>query len=240
MRDELSTLDDRDITYFTGMPRLDQLTEGFTPGELIVISGPTKHGKTLLAQSLTRAFERRNVFSLWFSYEVTPKNFLRAFGNELPVFYLPRTLKMNALDWVMGKCSESAKDHNTRVVFIDHLHYLFDIAKSRSPSIEIGTVIRKLKTLAVSQGLVVFLLCHTTKGASDPNTSYESIRDSSFVAQESDCVMMIRRGLDEPQSNRARLRIEFHRRTGVLNELINLVKVDKEGAHYLAEEDRGF
>jgi len=225
-------VDDREIRYMSGLPRLDRLTEGFIAGELIVISGPTKHGKTLFAQSLTKQFTKQNAFPLWFSYEVTPKYFLQAFP-ELPLFYMPRNLKMNALDWVMGKCLESYKQYHTRIVFIDHLHYLFDIARTRNPSIEIGTVIRKLKTMAVQREFVVFLLCHTTKGASDVDTSYESIRDSSFVAQESDCVMMIRRSMDFPESNKARLKIEFHRRTGVLQQIINLVKV----SGYLEEEE---
>jgi len=221
MKDELSKIDDQEIRYMSRMPKLDELTEGFVAGELIVISGPTKHGKTLFAQSLTSQFTKQNAFPLWFSYEVTPKYFLRGF-QELPLFYMPRKLKTNALDWVVGKCLESYKQYHTRIIFLDHLHYLFDMARVRSPSIEIGTVIRRLKSMAVEHGFVVFLLCHTTKGASDINTSYESIRDSSFVAQESDCVLMIRRSTEE--GNRARLRVEFHRRTGVLEKIVHLHK----------------
>ena len=82
-------------------------------------------------------------------------------------------------------------------------------------SIEIGTIIRRLKTLAVQGDFVIFLLCHTTKGKQDGTLSYESIRDSSFISQESDSVIMIKRTLEDGD-NTARSRIEFHRRTGVL------------------------
>ena len=99
------------------------------------------------------------------------------------------------------------------------------MARSKNPSIEIGTVIRRLKILAVSGGFIVFLLCHTVKGKSEANLSYESIRDSSFIPQESDCVLMIKR-TPRTSENSAQLSVEFHRRTGVLQRMIELQKVD--------------
>jgi hypothetical protein len=99
------------------------------------------------------------------------------------------------------------------------------MARAKNPSIEIGTVIRRLKTLAVTSGFIIFLLCHTVKGKSETNLSYESIRDSSFISQESDSVLMIKR-TPEVSENAARLRIEFHRRTGVLEKTVDLVKVN--------------
>ena len=232
LKSELDSQPEPDIRLKSGMPTLDKAVDGFRPGELVVISGPTKHGKTLLAQSLTASFAEQNQLALWFSYEVPPRQFLSSFP-ELPLFYIPRQLKANALDWLVLKCRESFSKYHTRVVFIDHLHYLFDMARARTPSIEIGTVIRKLKTMAVQSELVVFLLCHTRKGGTE-KMSYESIRDSSFVSQESDCVMMICRNVKTPGSNESRLRIEFHRRTGVLNKTVDLVKV----GGYLREETK--
>jgi len=204
------------------MPSLDKYCDGFRDGELIVISGLTKHGKTLLAQSLTITFTKQQEFPLWFTYEVPARQFLSQFP-ELPLFYLPTKLKAHALNWIEDRIRESFEKYRTRVVFLDHLHYLFDMARVRSPSIEIGTVIRKLKTLAVELGLCIFLLCHTTKGKSDENPTYESIRDSSFVAQESDCVLMIKR-CPEMGETSAKISVEFHRRTGILEKMFNCHK----------------
>ncbi|MHA2132138.1 MAG: DnaB-like helicase C-terminal domain-containing protein [Promethearchaeota archaeon] len=140
---------------------------------------------------------------------------------------MPRKLKMNAMDWVISKMHESFKKYHTRVIFIDHLHYLFDIARTKSPSIEIGTIIRRLKLVAVEYGYIIFLLCHTKKGASDnEKLTYELIRDSSFVSQESDTVLMIARDVKNPMSNNAWVSVEFHRRTGILHKVIDLVKVN--------------
>jgi replicative DNA helicase len=206
------------------IPSLDAAIEDFRDGELIVISGPTKNGKTLFAQTLTVNFTKQQYPPLWFSYEVPARQFLSQFP-ELPMIYLPAKLKAHALPWVEERIQESFIKYHTRIVFIDHLHFLFDMARTRNPSLEIGTVIRRLKTMAVSGSFVIFLLAHTTKGKSENDLSYESIRDSSFISQESDCVLMIKRTPKDGEKI-ALLRVEFHRRTGVLEKVISLVKVD--------------
>jgi RecA-family ATPase len=205
------------------IPSVDKCTEDFRDGELIVISGPTKGGKTLFAQSLTVAFAKQQYTPLWFSFEISARQFLSQFREPLPLIYMPQKLRAHALTWFKDRCEESFLKYHTRIIFIDHLHYLIDLAKLRNPSIEIGQIIRQLKILAVEKGYIIFLLCHTTKGGSDPNLSYESIRDSSFVSQESDCVMMIKRTPADGEMA-AKLRIEFHRRTGVLEKVVKLFK----------------
>lgn len=215
------------------IPSLDAAVDGFREGELIVISGPTKNGKTLLAQSFTVAFEKQQYYPLWFSFEVPTRQFLNQF-HTLPLIYLPSKLKAHALPWFQERVFESFEKYHTRIVFVDHLHYLVDLGRVRNPSIEIGGVIRKLKSLAVSGNFLIFLLCHTTKGSSEDTLSFESIRDSSFISQESDSVFMIKR-TPEKGENRARLRVEFHRRTGVIEKVIELVKVKG----YLAEYTEG-
>jgi len=206
----------------SNIPSLDAAIEGFQDGELITVSGPTKSGKTLFCQSLTVQFMKQQYYPLWFSYEVPARQFLNQF-HTLPMIYMPAKLKAHALPWFNDRVLESFAKYRTRIIFIDHLHYLIDLAKIRNPSIEIGQIIRQLKTLAVQGQFIIFLLCHTTKGASDDHLSYESMRDSSFIAQESDSVLMIKR---TPKAGEftARLRVEFHRRTGVLEKVVNLMK----------------
>jgi len=136
--------------------------------------------------------------------------------------------------WLANRMQESYEKFRTRIIFIDHLHFLFDMARTRSPSIEIGTVIRQLKAIAVQKEFIIFLLCHTKKITRDDKIDYSIIRDSSFVAQESDCVLLIVRDIMNPDSGEAKLKVEFHRRTGVLNKVIELVKIDG----YLREKDK--
>jgi RecA/RadA recombinase len=207
----------------TGLPSLDKaIGGGYKPGELYAISGHTKGGKTLLAQSITKNAYDQQHFACWFSYELPADQFLGCFP-ELPLLYMPQRLRSYNMQWITDRILESFAKFHTRIVFIDHLHFLFDMFKTKSPSLEIGTVIRRLKILAVEHGLIIFLLCHTSKSGAEI-VSYQSIRDSSFVAQESDSVFMICR--KKGSESEAVLRVEFHRRTGVMERIIKLVKVN--------------
>jgi len=212
------------VNVRSDFPSLDKAIEHFHDGELIAISGPTKNGKTLFAQTLTKNFSDQQYFSLWFSYELHPRQFIGCFGEDLPMFYLPEALEARNMDWVERKITESLKQNNTRIVFIDHLHFLFDLMQRQNVSLTIGSVVRRLKTLAINHRLIIFLLCHTSKpGGEGGDLSYLSIRDSSFVSQESDSVLMIQRTGEKT----GLVRVEFHRRTGAFQRKIPMIKVGK-------------
>src|SRR3990167_1507243 len=55
----------------TGISSLDECTDGFRKGQLIVVSGPPKHGKTALCQTLTKHFIAKEHKVLWLPYELT-------------------------------------------------------------------------------------------------------------------------------------------------------------------------
>jgi replicative DNA helicase len=211
------------VSVKSGIPLLDYYCDGFRDGELIAISGKTKNGKTLLSQTLTVNFERKGHHALWFTYEVPAHQFLNQFP-EVPTIYMPMKLKFHDMNWVDERIRESFDKYRTRIVFIDHLLYLVDMARTRNPSLEIGTIIRLLKLMAVNYEMVIFLMCHTTKGREGVE-SYEDIRDSSLIAQESDSVFMVKR-VPDINENAARVRVEFHRRTGVMEKVVGLIKKD--------------
>ncbi len=216
------------VSIKSGIPGIDYACEGFRDGELIVISGPTKNGKTLLAQSFTANFSKHKEYAGWFSYEVPARQFLDQFST-LPLFYLPQKNKAQDFAWFQERCIEAYHKYNTRVFFIDHLHYLIDMARVKNPSLDIGTIVRRIKRFAVDNDFVIFLLAHIGKNESE-DLSYRDLRDSSFIAQESDCVIMVKRTPKEGQ-NTAKARVEFHRRTGIMERVVYLEK--KHG--YLVE-----
>lgn len=212
------------IPIMSRLLQLDKYTGGFAPGELIAISGPRKAGKTLFSQTLTTNFAKQDVMSLWFSYELSSREFINRFPGELPIFVMPSKLKANSLDWLRERIIEGLVKYGIKCVFIDHLHFLFDLARMRNTSIEIGQVIRTLKTMAIEMNITIFLMCHTAK--LDPYTEPgdDGIRDSSFVSQESDAAIMIWRNVES--DNEAWLKVCFHRRTGILEKKIRYLKVD--------------
>lgn len=209
------------VSVMSGIPGIDYACEGFQDGELIIISGPTKQGKTLLAQTFTVAFAKKKNFPCWFTYEVPPRQFLSQFP-ILPLFYLPSNNKAQDFNWFMDRCLESFFKYNTRIFFIDHLHFLVDMARVSNPSLEIGAIVRRIKRFAVDNDFVIFLLCHIKKNEGD-DLSYKDLRDSSFIAQDSDTCIMIKRTPKIGQ-NTAKARVEFHRRTGKTEWVVDLEK----------------
>lgn len=209
----------------TMIPSLDRACGGhMQSGELYAISGFTKNGKTLLAQTMSVNFAAQGEIPLWFTFEVPERQFINQFPNT-PDIFMPLQLKPKDMRWVYERIMEALIKYGTRIVFIDHLHYLFDMGRSRNPSLEIGELIRTLKTWTVQHELIIFLLCHTQQPKKDDSgLGYEKIRDSSFVAQESDSVFMIARTPTEEDKSLAQMRVEFHRRSGCMKEVINLTK----------------
>jgi hypothetical protein len=218
-----------------GIPGIDDACQGFQDGELISISGLTKHGKTLLCQSITVGFAKKQQFPLWFSFEVPARQFLEQFPS-LPMLYMPSKLKSNAMDWFYDRSDEAYAKYGSRIIFIDHLHYLVDLAKNSNMAIEIGTIIRQLKLFAVDRHFVIFLLCHTRKLALGEELSWACLRDSSFISQESDSVIMVQR-TPKLGENTATARIEFHRRTGVMERLVGLQKIGGLLRERIIEDD---
>ena len=209
------------------IPTLDKIITGFRGGELVVVSGPTSQGKTSFCQTLTRNFSNQNANSLWFSYEVGGEDFLSKFGDDLPVGFVPKNLVDNKLIWIERKVVEAIVKYRTKVVFIDHLHYLIDMAKIRNSSLEIGAIVRELKKMAVKYNITIFLIAHTAKIKFDEKIGIEDIRDTSFIGQESDYVLMIWREREEQSkidmrqngvryTNNAILSVEKNRRSGKL------------------------
>lgn len=215
------------VTIKSNIHGFDHACQGFTDGELIIISGPTKMGKTLLAQTFTVNFFKQKEYACWFSYEVPARQFLAQFP-DLPLFYMPKINKAQDFNWFMERCLEAFFKYHCRIFFIDHLHYLIDMARVRNPSLDIGTIVRRIKRFAVENDFVIFLLCHVGKNTGD-DLSHKDLRDSSFIAQESDCVIMIKRTPEDGQTL-ARARVEFHRRTGIMEHVVYLEK--KNGLLY--------
>jgi len=216
---------DGDIRSFqSNIPTLDSTLQGFQPGELIAVSGLRKSGKTLLCQSIDRGFWKSSIRSLWLQYEVTPRQFAESFpdGVGLDMTFAPKKMKAHVLQWARDRILEAIAKYGISVVFIDHLHFLFDMGRIRNASLEVGQVIRYLKYLAVELNIVIILLCHLRKTELDKEPTDMDFRDSSLISQESDVGLLIWRVKDN--DNQAWLKVCYSRRTGTWEKKIPLAK----------------
>ncbi len=216
--------------FFSKIPTLDKLLDGFRPGDLIVVSAPTKMGKTTLCQSFTTALAEADVNCLWFSYEMRQQEFLEKFGESLPLFSLPATLAGNSLDWIESRIVESIAKHDSKVVFIDHLHFIVDlnfIAQRGNVSLLIGSIMRRLKQIALKWNIAIVIICHTTKIDFEKQPDLSDIRDSSFISQEADTTLMIWRVREKETGefgNRAKLAVLANRRNGQTGKITLVLK----------------
>jgi len=179
------------VLFGSGIGTLDEFIGGFKEGQLIVITGQAKRGKTTLAKSITRNIvDKMKV--LWFSFEESIYEFYQDIQGV--DFYVPEKMKHKDMDWLYERILESKEKYGTNVVFIDHLHYLFTISQGNTnTALLIGDLMRDLKRIAVEQKLVIFILAHTKKIDGNRIPRAEDVRDSALIANECDKMFVVHR-----------------------------------------------
>lgn len=231
IQDEITARGIPETAFKTGLPQLDALTEGVHGGELICVAGKRKHGKTLLCQTLVHNFSQQGIHSLFFSYEVPYKQFMTQMPEGLG-YYMPFRLTKRALDWIEERAVEGKLKFNTKAVFIDHLHFLIDMERTRNPSLEIGSIVRRLKRIAIDHDLVVFLISHVQKLEPDVEPTEDHLRDSGMTAAEADTTWMVSRINKDKNKTAdvatvAKISVRNHRRTGVMAQAVQVIKRGK-------------
>ena len=238
LAEQLEQTKDSVYTVKTGVPTLDRLLEGVELGEVVVVTGPTGEGKTTLLMSITQQMAlSEKARSVWFTLEVTPRQFLTklvAGGGELPKFYLPNKNADNTLVWLEERIIEAKVKYDTNIVFIDHLHQIFALHKvSGNISLEIGDMVAKIKQIAIDHNMVIFLIAHS-KDPATPTAEprKEDIRDSGLISRLADTIIGVwripndddgsssRRKVINEDDNKAKIRVFKNRRTGKLGSFV--------------------
>lgn len=193
---KLKEEENRGIKSFNStFPQFDQKLEGLQTGELTVVSGKTGEGKTLLAESWMRGLMKNSpdLKACFFSYEVQPKSLLQKYSdNPQAPLYLPLTLQTSDFTWLSERVWEAAVKQNCRLFVFDHLHFLIDMAERHNMSLNIGKFMRELKQkIAVGLNVSVILIAHQKGVPKGEDPSLEDVRDSTFITQEADNVIIV-------------------------------------------------
>ena len=177
--------------FMSGYSDLDDIIGGFRKKQLVVISAATKSGKTSFCIDMTAHMQDAN--PVWLPLEESAEELVQKFldrKEEPPHFYAPQKVPQSPLDWVETKIIEATIKFKTKVVFIDHLHFIVPATHDRY-DLAIGLAMRELKRIAREWDVLIFLIVHIKKARMDTPPSIEELRDSSFIAQESDMVIML-------------------------------------------------
>lgn len=241
--EKIKEVESKLIRYESGFLELDGYLEGFVHSELTVVSGPTGNGKTLFCDSLSyKLMKKNNLKTIFFSFEIGTKKYVEKYiqRNEDIGLCVPAELKPGNFEWLVEKCFEAKIKYGCSIVVIDHLHYLVDMSTKQNMSLNIGAVMRQLKTkIAIEMDMMVFIIAHQAQPKQDTEPSIQNIRDSSFIGQEADNVLIVYRTADKlfdedgnvienefpsfDQGN-ANVKIEKSRRSGAFRKNIHFKK----------------
>lgn len=178
----------------TGFFDVDEMTKGFVPGELMVLSGHTSHGKTQLATNIAYRVAATDKPVLFVTMEMTKVEMTQRLlsiaddkiTETLPIYFQSRT-DLAYTD--IGRLVERAKEKGVELVVIDHLHY-FSRSIENSTA-EISKIVKEFKQAAIENNMPIILISHVRKMDTKKRPSLQDIRDSSLIAQDSDMVLIV-------------------------------------------------
>lgn len=200
----------------TGISGVDSILDGFRLDQLITVSGSTGSGKTTFSMELT--IRLKDYSPVWIPFEEGAEELVRKFlerGETPPLFYTPKNITGNKIDWIEQRIIEGKVKFNSKIFFIDHLHFIVPFTGERH-DLSVGKTMRELKQIAKKWNVCIFIICHLKKVGVDKLPTLDSLRDSSFIGQESDTVIMIWRSPYKGQENYSKVGIQKNRRTGKL------------------------
>lgn len=185
-----------------GFDKIDDLTEGFEAGEVLVITGHTKHGKSKLAANLVWNVASRGTDVMFINTEMTKIQVARRMNGMTPdpgatpgKIYLNDRADLEAHD--ATALMEKAKEMGCGMVVIDHLHFFSRSADNQAN--EISKVTKEFKEAAVQLEIPLILLCHIQQGDSTKRPTLQMLKGSSSIAQDADIVLTVFRD-DRPNA----------------------------------------
>ena len=183
--------------FHCGFPSFDKAVGGLATGEVIVISGHRKEGKTTFAESwlMSMASMDAEAKSVILSYEMPPDQILEKWKDtpNAPL-YLPLELESGSFEFIFRKCIEAKYKYNAKIVLIDHLGFVVDMATQNNYSMNIGAFMRRLKTeIALKHNLAVLLLAHQSAPKEGKEASVDGLFGSVSIGQDSDATLVVMR-----------------------------------------------
>jgi len=222
IKQALEKVDDKPKkTGFGGID--DAIQGGFRAGELVVLSGRSEHGKTMLGLNLLLNYVKQGYNPLLFTYEVHINSIyemMREMGiDDDPAIYTPKKLITGAVDWIIERTEEAVEQKRSKIAIIDNLDFITsDTDSTDTRRNEINAIVRKLKNLAVEKQITVFLQVHVTKIDDERRElTMNDIADTRMIKNLADHILMMHRDLDEqkqPTGNIAKLVFAKNRMTG--------------------------
>jgi replicative DNA helicase len=218
-------------TKFKG---LDELLNGFRPGQLISISAVAKSGKTNFCMELTS--NQSDYHPVWFPFEEGTEELVSKFldrGETPPVFFVPAKIHTRTLKFIEKKIIEAVAKFDSKIFYIDNLDWIVD-PRSGDHERMIQYACMELKRMAVDWNVCIVLIAHVRKLLSPTDQpNYNDIKGSSSVYQLSDTVIMMWRETKKEHgeliiTSNVNISVQLNRKTGKTGN----IKFQFDNGHY--------
>lgn len=185
---------------------LNEFLGGLRTGEIEIIASYPGKGKTSYLIHLTRDLSK-SVNCMWFSADTEQEQFVDMLGEDVPLFYLPKTIPNlftddrgkktfgnadSRLFFIASMVKEAKEKHNIKVVMLDNLQYFTDAGGSDIRNTT-DRVMLYLKEMAMKFDICLFLISHIKVSNYDTRPDETSLRGSGMIAGQSNSVMIINR-----------------------------------------------
>jgi len=226
--DALSALNKKEISSIsTGFKSLDEIIEGFKPGQLITIGAGTGVGKSAFAVNLALnitaqgykvgfwSFEmdKDEIFQRIFSIKTdiskkdnnrqeerysTTRKYIEKTSDDIQIF----TDRIRDLSSFYLQCRKLSIRENMKVVIIDYLQLIHLSNEARGNRVaEIEYLTTNFKNIASELGITIIILSQLSrehKRREDKTPMLSDLRDSGSIEQDSNIVIFLHKPDEQP------------------------------------------
>lgn len=207
---------------FSGLRRLDEVTGGFHPGQLVIVGARTSVGKTSLLSQLAVAAAKQNAHVLFVSLEMpTAQVTHRILGQEsnVPIQRMTNPSHLEDTDWVkmtqaravmpggiwitdgafqidalIAKVRRAHAQVGINVVCVDYVQLIQGTERGNRTQ-EVGEVSRALKALATELGICVITASQLSRAHEHDKRvpTLKDLRESGSLEHDADVVVLLHR-----------------------------------------------
>jgi replicative DNA helicase len=208
---------------------IDKVTNGFKPGNLVVIGARTGIGKTTFALNQAVNMAKSKIAVGVISMEMTQNElidkilgiranvkqedihskrdsatFSKIMGETSKIEGLPIFLNAPRSDdpnKIFNIIKQMVYKRGVKCVFLDYLQLMSYPQQSQNRNYEIGKMTRKLKMLAGEVGIPIVVLSQLKRRDGNPTPTLNDLRDSGSIEQDANIVLFLHQESEDQEEN---------------------------------------
>jgi len=193
----------KDNRLKTGFIELDNLFEGFKPGDLMYLAGATSSGKTAFALGVCYNLIRSGVPVGYISLEMSGNQLFNRLILETGKDIIPATSFLagcplyiddsgnGSIASILSRANLLIKRHKIRLLVVDHLQLV--TGKGDNRNLELAFISGSLKRFAIKNQLAILGLSQVNRKGADDIPKLDHLRDSGALEQDADYVLLLHR-----------------------------------------------